>query len=103
MRKSPIKHKVHTHKRSITDGSTTVQEYERGHGKHPETANIADPRVRRQQKSASGNSFVVNINYANQSSDRIPINASTYPEAIELAMLARVGIVPPSNVQVTKR
>jgi hypothetical protein len=95
LRKSPIKHHVHQHQRKTSEGKTTVHDYDRGHGKHPQ--NISDPRPR-QSKQSSAN-FLVHINYANQASENFPVSASSYPEAIEYAMLMRTSITPPTTVE----
>ena len=100
MRKSPIKHHVHQHKRHVTDGTTTVHDYDRGHGKHP--VDISKPQLRHPDQTTT-NKYLVRINYPNLKTENFPVTAGSYPEAIELGLLARTHITPPHQVEATKQ
>lgn len=98
MRKTPIKHIVHTHQRKTKHGKTTVHDYNRGHGE--KKIKISNPRL--QQSDQIKSSFEVQINYPNQSPEVIPANASNFPDAIEQAMMVRQHITPPISVECAK-
>lgn len=99
-RKSPILHRVHTHKRNVSDGSVTVTEYMRGHGERK--AKLSKPRIGK----AGGNKvagFNVVLTYSDKPNESYPVSASSYPEAIENALLARSHISPPKSVEAYRR
>lgn len=100
MRKSPIKHHVRQHQRQITNGKTTVHDYDRGHGKHP--TDISKPQLKHQDQTTT-NKYLVRITYTNQVPEKFPVTAGSYPEAIELGLLARTYITPPTQVEAAKQ
>ena len=99
MRKSPIRHHVRQHQRTVEDGKTQVHDYMRGDGSAPQ--NLSDPRPRQSQHPTTN--FIVHIRYTSLPTENFPVTASTYPEAIDLAMLARIHITPPTQVEVAKQ
>ena len=100
MRKSPFRHHVRQHKRSVDEGSITVHDYMRGDGEQP--INLSDPQLHNNPKHSSFN-YIVHIHYLTSPTENIPVSASTYPQAIESAMLSRVNTTPPTQVEATKQ
>lgn len=98
-RRSPIRHHVRGHQRSTSDGKTTVHNYERGKGERK--AQISKPKIRKPNQRLS--SFLVRITYVGQQLDSVSVAASSYPEAIEQAMLSRLTLSPPAQVEVIKQ
>ena len=95
MRKSPIEHKVHSHKRV----GIKVTAYTRGEGSNP--VDMADPTLQTSNHPTSN--FDVTIRYVSIPSETIQVKASTYPEAIQTAMTIRHSTVPPLEVEATKQ
>lgn len=96
-RKSPIRHHVRTYKRRT---GKTVYQYERGHGK--KKVKVSTPRLK--PKTQNSINFFINVRYVNtQLNESYPVSASTYPEAVELALLARSHITPPTEIEVSRK
>jgi hypothetical protein len=68
----------------------------RGHGSRP-----AKPHLRRNTQSVE--SFAVQITYETQSPETMIVNAPNHDKAIELAMMSRRSLTPPSEVRSAKR
>lgn len=94
MRKSPIRHHVRRHIRS----NRPVHDYMRGKGDRP--PKLAKPRLKKQQ-SAQLN-YVVSIAYVKSPSETLQINAVSYPEAIETALIIRREFEPPHEIAVKR-
>lgn len=77
-RASPVKHRVHSHKRQ--DGSVRVHEYERGHGKHSKVA-VKAPQYH------GGGSYVVMVEYAEGKSSTV-VEAGSYGAALSAGVEA---------------
>ena len=95
MRKSPVRHTVRTYKRR---NGKTVYQYPRGHGK--KNIKISNPKLK--QTESTSNNFNVKLLYTELPPESYPIDSSTYPEAIELALLSRSHITPPYQIEVIK-
>jgi len=93
MRKSPIKHHVRQHKRK----GRPVHDYDRGHGKR-----ISKPTLQCTKQTQSTGRYGVIIRYESLPAESFPVTASSFDEAIELAMNARTHITPPYAVEVAK-
>ena len=99
-RKSPIKHHVHQYQRKTKDGKTTVTDYDRGHGKH--STNISKPKLQHQDQTTI-NKYRVRLTYTGLAPENFLVTTNSYPGAIELGLLARTHITPPTIVEVTKQ
>jgi hypothetical protein len=86
MRKSPIRHHVRSHRRC----GRPVHDYDRGKGSRP---NIAKPRLRHFTQRPSA--YVVEITYITHPRDVFTVNAPSYPDAIENALMIRLHTEPP--------
>lgn len=96
-RKSPIKHHVHTYHRQ---SGTKVDDYDRGHGTRK--LKVSKPRLHNPEPSVQ-NQYSVHIIYGEErDSETFTVSASSYPEAIENALLKRSHITPPYQVKADK-
>ena len=94
-RKSPIKHHVRQHQRTVADGKTTVHDYMRGQGSAPPS--VANPNLKH---STTSSDFTVIINYLDEAAkETLHITADNYPAAIEQAMASRQNISTPITVE----
>ena len=89
MRKSPIKHHVHSHKRV----GVRVHDYDRGHGLHP---TFIKPHMNKNQSIFN---YTVNVKYISDPTESIPIHAPSFPEAILTAMTIRKYSETPKEVE----
>jgi hypothetical protein len=97
MRKSPIRHTVHTHMRA----GVRVHNYIRGHGK--KAPNISKPVLSHGHDEAqSRDSFGVIIRYTDLPDESFSIKSTSYPEAIESALKKRPHITPPYQIEAAK-
>ena len=95
MRKSPIKHHVRQHQRTVADGKTTVHDYIRGHGDAP--TNVANPNIKH---TSSSSNFTVIINYLDEAAkETLHITADNYTSAIQQAMAIRINSSTPTIVE----
>ena len=98
-RKSPFKHKVRSHKRN----NKPVDSYVRGKGEAP--VKISDPSIRSKKMSGKpegSGRFNVRVLYDRLQTERFPVVAASYSEAIERALVSRVSVEPPVRVEVVK-
>ena len=94
-RKSPIRHHVRQHKRTIDDGTTTVHDYMRGQGNAPPS--VANPNLKH---STTSSDFTVIINYLDEAAkETLHIPADSYPSAIQQAMISRQSSSTPTVVE----
>jgi len=97
MRKSPIKHRVRQHQRTVDDDRITVHDYVRGHGSAP----VADPNSKHNTIPAS---FTVIVNYLDSAAkETLHVTADNYPSAIQQAMASRINTSTPTVVEALKQ
>ena len=94
-RKSPIRHHVRQHKRTIPDGTTTVHDYMRGQGNAPPS--VANPNLKH---STASSDFTVIINYLDEAAkETLHVSAENYTSAIQQAMATRINSSTPTVVE----
>lgn len=98
MRKSPIRHKVHTYQRK---SGKTVHQYERGKGEKKHK--VSRPRIHTSEESSKTNTYIVHITYVDIPNEHYTVTASSYPEAIETALSKRLHITVPWHIRADKK
>ena len=89
-RKSPVKHHVRTHKRV----GVKVTDYVRGHGTNPPKVSVGSGH--KLQHIVLG--YLVTIRYLTLPVESIPVQTTSYPEAILSAMTVRHQSEMPTEV-----
>lgn len=98
-RKSPIRHHVRKYKRKT---GTEVNDYNRGKGKRPpqiKTPSISNPKT---NSSPSPNNYQARIIYVSGPAETFPVTASSYPEALETALISRFYPNSPYMIEVKR-